>query len=539
MNNLLKGEWKPLPPWIRFLLLSVLLLGVVLRFVHLDREVYWFDEVYTSFRVSGYTAEEMIAETQSTLGNQVLTVQNFIHQLQPYQQPAPAKTVVDTIQGLAKEESQLPPLYFILSRWWSHLFGSSVAAMRSLAAIFSLLSLPCAYWLCRELFEDPLVAWVGMALVAIAPYQLLYAQEARPYSLWILTILLASAALLRALRLQTWGSWAIYALSLTLAFYSFLFSALMAMSHAAYVLFTIRGRSLKTLIGYVGASLLSTLVFLPWLIVVVTNAIKTSPESITPSTWVRATVGNVRRILVDFVTDQQGVPASFNLLLAVPCVLLVGYALYFLMTHPAAKSGRLFVLLLIVVPELVLTASDFALGAMRSAVFRYLMPVHIGIQLAVAFLLATQLRQLHYRMVWQRTWRWILVGVMSLAVVSGVIISQANASWIKYYAAYTPQVADIINQAENPLLLIGSAPPENWSYLSNIMWNGFSLGQWLDPNHAIQLVVEPTVPTIPSEHDSVFLYMPSPSLKDTLSQDYELALVNAGGDLWQITPKRG
>lgn len=42
-----------------------------------------------------------------------------------------------------------------------------------------------------------------MALIAVSPFHVLYAQEAREYSLWTVTILLSSAALLRAMRVKT------------------------------------------------------------------------------------------------------------------------------------------------------------------------------------------------------------------------------------------------------------------------------------------------------------------------------------------------
>ena len=39
------------------------------------------------------------------------------------------------------------------------------------------------YWLCLELFESSVTAWLAVAIIAISPFQIVYAQEARPYSL--------------------------------------------------------------------------------------------------------------------------------------------------------------------------------------------------------------------------------------------------------------------------------------------------------------------------------------------------------------------
>ncbi|NER30255.1 MAG: hypothetical protein F6J89_22180 [Symploca sp. SIO1C4] len=65
--------------------------------------------------------------------------------------------------------------------------------------------------------------------MAVSPFQVLYAQEAREYSLWTVTILLSTAALLKAMRSPSHSSWGIYTVSLTLGFYKTILSTLVAM----------------------------------------------------------------------------------------------------------------------------------------------------------------------------------------------------------------------------------------------------------------------------------------------------------------------
>jgi hypothetical protein len=83
-----------------------------------------------------------------------------------YQQINPEKTWLDTVKGLATEEPQLSPLYFILARFWGQLFGPQVAAVRSLSAWISLLVFPRVYWLCWELFRSASVGWMAVTIVA-------------------------------------------------------------------------------------------------------------------------------------------------------------------------------------------------------------------------------------------------------------------------------------------------------------------------------------------------------------------------------------
>jgi uncharacterized membrane protein len=178
---------------------------------------------------------------------------------------------LDTVKGLATEEPQLSPLYFILARFWVQLFCPQVAAVRSLSAWISLLvfprvyinsgytpydgewsvrtrplgnvelltltlSFPCNwkryYWLCWELFRSASVGWMAVTIVAVGLFHVLYGQEARPYMMFAVLVLLSNAILLRAIALQkstarfkstsklSKAVWSIYAIALSLGLYS-------------------------------------------------------------------------------------------------------------------------------------------------------------------------------------------------------------------------------------------------------------------------------------------------------------------------------
>ena len=145
-----------------------------------------------------------------------------------YQQINPEKTWWDTVKGLATEEPQLSPLYFILARFWVQLFGPQVATVRSLSALISLLVFPRVYWLCWELFRSASVGCMAVTIVAVGPFHVLYAQEARPYMMFAVVVLLSNAILLRAIAIQNSPAtsklskavWSIYAIALSLGLYS-------------------------------------------------------------------------------------------------------------------------------------------------------------------------------------------------------------------------------------------------------------------------------------------------------------------------------
>ena len=248
--------------WLRILLIILLVLGIFFRLVNLDRKVYWYDEGFTSLRVGGYTIPEVV---QQSFNEQVISVVDFRDR---YLSPNSGRGFYGTLKSLAVEDPQHPPLYYLLTHLWMQWFGNSVAAIRSLPALISLLVFPCTYWLCIELFKSSLTGWVAMAIIAVSPFHVLFAQEAREYSSWTVTILLTSATLLRAMRIKTVYSWGIYALTLAISLYTFLFSIFIAIGHGIYLINSTRS---KIVIAYLRVTFIGFIAFIPWILVVINS----------------------------------------------------------------------------------------------------------------------------------------------------------------------------------------------------------------------------------------------------------------------------
>lgn len=298
----MKRNWILPPTWLKFFIVTLLVLGLFFRFVNLDRKVYWGDEAATSLRISGYTEREI---RQQAFNGEIRSIEA----LQKYQRLNVEKDLTDTIKGLVLEEPQLPPLYYVMVRTWVQWFGDSVAATRSFSALISLLVFPCLYWLCLELFKSPLVAWVAIALVAISPFHVLYAQEARLYSLWTLTILLSSAALLRAIRLKNRLSWFFYAATLSIGFYTTPLTALVAIGHGIYVIGT-QGIRTSKLIAYLLASFIGVLTYIPWIFVVASNLAASSSTTEWASRKIPA-FQTLASFLINIIIVYLDIPSNF------------------------------------------------------------------------------------------------------------------------------------------------------------------------------------------------------------------------------------
>ena len=117
--------------------------GIGLRFANLGRESLWLDEGYTAWAVS----------------NPVPEIIRIIR--------------VDTA----------PPLFYILLRGWTHLFGFSEAALRSMSALMGSIGLLFFVGIARRLLKSPWAVAAAVSLFSFSFMQIAYAHEARFYAM--------------------------------------------------------------------------------------------------------------------------------------------------------------------------------------------------------------------------------------------------------------------------------------------------------------------------------------------------------------------
>ncbi|MBZ8182242.1 glycosyltransferase family 39 protein [Oscillatoria salina] len=501
----------------RWLILFVLLLGIFFRFLNLDGKLYWHDEVHTSLRINGYNSQEVIVEVFT---GEVTTIDNLLK----FQLPSSEKTLSDTISALLTHPEH-PPLYYLLAHFWVQLFGGSVAVTRSLSAIISLLAFPCLYWLCRELFNSQLIAWIAIILFAVSPVHVLYAQEAREYSLWTVTILLTSATLLRAKRKKSLAAWLVYSLSLTTGFYTSLLSAFVALAHGIYLIIIERWHWTKNLVYYFLSSILSLVLFTPWLIVIFNNYSKMQTQTnwakVREPFWVLWSSWELSLSSV-FIDIHPEVNFWLIPRFALFLLLAVGYSVYFPSRRRQTQNQWLFILTLICANSLAIILPDLLFGERLSTGTRYFIPAYMGIQIAVAYLLADA------KFLSRKIWTVIVSLLLAAGIISCGISSQADTWWNKISSYHNAEIAQIINQSSRPLL-VSDAFDIN---LGNII----SLTHLLENKVRLQLMVKPKFKSISSNFENVFVFNPSPTLKAAIEKQDNLHLelvYNSGYPLWK------
>ena len=520
-----KAEAKPQlrrsrPRWLQICAIALLVIGIFFRFYNLDRKVYWLDEARTSLRMSGHTQTELVKEIYT---GQVVTAAT----LQTYQRPG-EKSWGDTLHAL-KGNAEHTPLYFLLARLWTEGFGYSVANIRGLSVFFSLLVFPCLFWLCRELFASNAVAWMAIALVSITPLHVLYAQEARPYSLWTVEILLSSAILLWAMRTKTRWSWVAYGISITLGLYTQLLFGEIIIAHGIYGAIVenvfAKRRLSSTARSYLIATGISLVSLAPWLILFFGNLEQVQEATATLnlpyqfSTLINEWVLNFSRGLID---RELGSLNTVGLI-------LLGFAPLYYLYRKTPKVTWLMIVAIVAVSFLVLALPDIFLGGQRSLRIRYLIPAFLGIQMAIAHLFVTQIEAGGWG---KRISQLALTGLIVGGIVACSISAQAQVWWNKSIprSAYYPAVSTLINQASNPLVISDDDPAAL-----------LAISYWVKPNTHFQLVSTPKQLKIAEGFDPIFLLNPSKRLrtrlerKNTIKPVYEdHSMSQAEVRLWKI-----
>jgi len=429
-----------------------ILVGMVLRGYHLDSKTFWGDELVGLTHMLGYTEAEIVraGPTIRTAGD----LQAFFHFAGPRNEgPRP---LLATVQSLASEDPQHPPVYYLLGRLWGAWAGLEPAALRTLPLLFGLLSIGAMAWLAFELFRSSRTAMVAASLYAISPFAVLYAQEARETTLWALEILVSSALLLRAARTASTRSWIAYGLTCAVSLYTYPLTAVVMIAHCLVVGVSPGLRKRAVIIPYFLASAGATLAFLPWLIILATTKSGVKALGVllanNPSALEVAIIfmRDIKATVVDVGVTPTGTLARLGVTITGTTILaMILYCLARLTVRSSKDTANRFILTLFLIPALPMLLIN---GGALIGQLRYLQPTFIATQLALAAFY-------HATFVGERSSRAgsfafapAYVLILAMSVLSCCINAGADTWYNKAYQR-SPKVAAIINRAEQPLVV--------------------------------------------------------------------------------------
>jgi uncharacterized membrane protein len=507
---------KSLQPF-RILIVILLLLGIFFRFASLGERPYWHDEAHTLLRSSGYTIAEI---TNQIFNTQVLDRDQVLK----FQQLSPEKTEFDVVRSLATEEPHRAPLFYALVHYWMRWFGSDPASLRILPSLLSLLVFPVIYWLCLELFALPFTGWTAIALVSVSPFQVYYAQEVREYSLWAATTLLTSAAYLHAMRSSKRLAWSLYSISMVLSLYTSLLSLLIWVGHCVHAIASQKLKMTRTMSAFLKASFFGLLGYSPWLFFVVVNLSQVERSN----AWMFQPTP-LHTLLDSWVTNYQfiflkrSLAGSWSFLFTSAIALLTFLAARSLILR-TRKAAWVLITLLVLPLLFTFIVPDLMWGGLRSTNGRYFVPCYLGIQLAVAHLLATQLK-IGSNLLQKTFWRFAFVAILTAGVLS------CTVQMVQNRLSEDLAIASIINQAENAIVISAEESYQGGGTIGDIL----TLSHLVQPSTKFQLAIRPQVPSLPNQ-PNLYLYKPLTYLKQNLQQTYTLQPIYKD-KLFQILPK--
>lgn len=159
------------------------------------------------------------------------------------------------------ERDASPPLYYLLTSWCLRL-GDDEAHLRLVSALASLALVWLTYRLARLALSRPLAALAAM-LTALSPFQVMYAQEARTYTLVAALLTGATFAWARLMARPGPRAWGAFVALTALGLWTQSIAALGVIGQGAIAVLAPEGR--RRILPWLGGLAAAAALYLPWM----------------------------------------------------------------------------------------------------------------------------------------------------------------------------------------------------------------------------------------------------------------------------------
>ena len=267
------------------ILLSIILIGSLLRIYHLGTESIWLDEAAS---IDG-SKESFVSVVESS---------GRLH--------------------------NVPPLYFVLLHFWMLLFGTGEVAVRSLSAIFGIMSIFVIYQVGCQLFNRK-VGLISSFLSAISCYHIHYSQEARAYSLLQLLTLLSFSFFIKIVKTDNKRGlyFALLLLTNVCLAYTHPYGFFVIISQIVYFLF-LWSEYKRQRFWFLGVQVATVAFFSPWIPTFFGRVSK-----ISGGFWIpKPSLKDIFETFIDYTSGTQGLSRlsmTFLLVFSILCLIGVIY----------------------------------------------------------------------------------------------------------------------------------------------------------------------------------------------------------------------
>jgi len=208
-----------------FWLFLIILLGIGLRFYNLSAESLWTDE--------------MVSLMHTQRSNDL--------------------EIIDSVTNM----ELMPPGYFLILDRWINYFGNSEFSLRFLSVLFDSLSILLVFLIATKLFNKK-IGLISAFLLATTMLQIVYAQEARPYSLFGFLVLLSTYLLILAfdnkIKYKKTLLFVLYSIFVTLSLYVNYMALFLIILHLMFLIFFKKNKEIK---NFIKSIIFTLIIFIP------------------------------------------------------------------------------------------------------------------------------------------------------------------------------------------------------------------------------------------------------------------------------------
>jgi mannosyltransferase len=257
-------------------------------------------------------------------------------------------------------------LYYTLLHFWQF-GGESETWLRLPSVMFGLLATYALFSLNRRLFGTE-VGLISAVLLAVNAFFVYYEQDARPYTLALLLVVLATDVFVRAVEHRSTGRWLVYGLVAATAIYAHVFSVFVVGAHVVSVFFRSRRPRLRDMAVGFGVA---TLLVAPLMAVILHT------DSLERRFIDAVHLGSFRWLFLN-LTGAGGVPSGGGILLLyayfATCCLAVLWMLRAALRRKVEETDRVWLYALVLSWLAVPILGSFVVSLVRSPIFypRYL-----------------------------------------------------------------------------------------------------------------------------------------------------------------------
>jgi len=463
--------------------------GIAARVVALGAPLFWQDEAYTALRVTGHLQDDYIRLFDGRL--------RTVEDVRGFERLESGRGVPAVVTALALEDPHHSPLFYVLDRLWVGAFGTSAGGFRGLSVALGIAAIGLAFALATTVTRSRIAGAITASLFALSPIFVVYARQAREYALLSCAIMLATLALVRALRTGGLGGWVAYAASVALGFYVDPIFALVVAAHAITTLAQPgdRSRRLRGFLPWLAAVAGGGLAFSPWAL----NAIASRGSISDQLEW--GFSAYPLKAFAEKWTFNVGAlffDGEFRTLALAPlaiAVVVTVLALVILFVRRGERAVILVIAPLGAVAFAVLVGRDVLFHSHFSVIARYLTPLWLATIFACGAVIARGLESAPSRRLAAGTW----LALSCVGIASAMLRGPAENWWDNNDQIAYQAVARAIDRQPHPLVVTERHPHV-----------ALVLARYLAPADDIVMFARP-VPALPAGRDA-FLVEPTPEI---------------------------